>query len=160
MQPADAADAMQDTMISVSNDLDRYDPQIASGKFRGWLWIITRRRIADLRRRQDTVGLLGSAVGSLIQRTSAESMSSKPSHDLADDPPTDEASDEVGLLHRAVLTYRHRYDATTWKAFWMTVVEGRQVTDVAADLGLSRWAVYKARSRILQRLRQDLDAMI
>ncbi len=147
LQPADAADAMQDTLASVSKDLTRYDPSVASGKFRGWLWTITRRRIADLRRRQDDAHLLGSMAGDLVELQ-------------LEQPPTDGDTDDAGILQRAVLTYRQRYDSNTWQAFWMTVVEGRKCDDVAKDLGLSRWAVYKARSRILQRLRQDLDGII
>ncbi|QDT05079.1 ECF RNA polymerase sigma factor SigE [Rubripirellula lacrimiformis] len=144
LQPSDASDAMQDTMTSVSKDLSRYDPGVGSGKFRGWLWTITRRRIADLQRRQDGAELLGSRAERLVDESLQQ-------------PPTDADSDEVGVLHRAVLTFRPRYDSNTWRAFWMTVIDGRNCEDVAKDLGLTRWAVYKARSRILNRLRQDLD---
>lgn len=147
LQAADAADAMQDTMASVLKDLDRFDPQTASGKFRGWLWTITRRRIADLQRRRDDARLMGSAA-------------EKVRDDELHSPPTDKTSDDADVLQRAVLAYRDRYDIKTWKAFWMTVVEGRQCDDVAADLGMSRWAVYKARTRMLQRLRMDLEGFL
>lgn len=143
LQSADASDAMQETLASVSKDLRKFDSMTASGKFRGWLWTITRRRIADLQRRRQDIALLGSSARQIEVGDS-------------DRPPTDADSDDAGVLQRAVLSYRDRYDIKTWKAFWMTVVEGRNCGDVAKDLGVSKWAVYKARSRILTRLRAEL----
>jgi RNA polymerase sigma-70 factor (ECF subfamily) len=42
---------------------------------------------------------------------------------------------------------------TTWQAFWRTAMEGQPGKQVAADLGLSVVAVYRARSRVLARLK-------
>jgi RNA polymerase sigma-70 factor (ECF subfamily) len=55
---------------------------------------------------------------------------------------------------------REEFDPRTWTAFWRTAVEGDRPADVAADLGVSAWAVYKARSRVLQRLRTELDRLL
>ncbi len=55
---------------------------------------------------------------------------------------------------------RDQFEATTWTAFWATVVEGRQPAEVADSLGVTRWAVYKARARVLQRLREELEGLI
>jgi RNA polymerase sigma-70 factor (ECF subfamily) len=38
-------------------------------------------------------------------------------------------------------------------------VDGCTPDEVAAELSLSRWAVYKARSRVLQRLRTELEGL-
>ena len=43
--------------------------------------------------------------------------------------------------------------ATSWAAFWATTVEGRDVTEVAAELGISRGAIYMSRGRIMARIR-------
>ena len=158
LQAADAADAMQETMVSVSRDLSKFDPQTASGKFRGWLWTITQRRIADLRRSRPDVALLGSSAARVEVSGEHTPLGDTPLGDSM--PPGDPGRDDAGVLQRAVLAYRDRYDIKTWKAFWMTVVEGRDCGDVAADLGVTKWAVYKARTRILTRLRSELEGFL
>ena len=52
---------------------------------------------------------------------------------------------------------RGHFQETTWQAFWRTGVEGRDVAAVAAELGLSPGALYVARSRVMARLRQEID---
>jgi len=144
LQSADAADVTQDVLASVSKDLEKFDVDRTGVKFRGWLWTITRRRIADLYRRQPDEQLIGSAIGDLVD------------NDGHLDPPTDAAVDKHTVLHRALAIHRERFDASTWQAFWATVVEGREPGEVAESLGVSRWTVYKARARVLQRLRSEL----
>ena len=55
---------------------------------------------------------------------------------------------------------RNEFAASTWAAFWQTTAEGRLPADVAADLGMTLQAVYKAKSRVLHRLRQELDDIV
>lgn len=45
------------------------------------------------------------------------------------------------------------FESQTWRAFWMTTVDDLAANDVASDLGITRNAVYLAKSRILKRLR-------
>jgi RNA polymerase sigma-70 factor (ECF subfamily) len=52
------------------------------------------------------------------------------------------------------------FEPTTWQACWETVVMDRPAAEVAAELGISVNAVYLAKSRILSRLRQDLDGLL
>lgn len=153
MQSNDAADVTQDVLLSVSKDLAHFDPSRSDATFRGWLWTITRRRIADAVRAKPTEQLAGSGINDLM---GAESLSKA---SLSNDPPTDAALDRQTLLIQAVAIYRDRFDTKTWKAFWATVVEGRQPDEVAETLGMNRWSVYKARARILQRLRSELAGL-
>ncbi len=52
---------------------------------------------------------------------------------------------------------REQVQSTTWEAFWQTAVEGRPVADVAVELGLAPGAVYVARSRVIRRLRREVE---
>jgi RNA polymerase sigma-70 factor (ECF subfamily) len=52
------------------------------------------------------------------------------------------------------------FQPATWQAFWSLTVEGKSGAEVAADLGMSIDAVYAAKSRVLRRLRQELDGML
>ncbi|MGB7326998.1 MAG: sigma-70 family RNA polymerase sigma factor [Rubripirellula sp.] len=148
LQSSDAADVTQDVLMSVSKDLANFDPSRADAKFRGWLWTITRRRIADSRRDRPQEHELGSAADRLVFA------------EQQDDPPTDANLDRHTLLTQAVAIYRDRFDQKTWQAFWATVVDGRNPDEVAESLGVTRWTVYKARARILQRLRTELAGLI
>ena len=46
----DAADVLQEVLAAVARAIDGFDPA-APGRFRGWLWTITRNKIRDHHRR-------------------------------------------------------------------------------------------------------------
>ena len=46
-----------------------------------------------------------------------------------------------------------------WQAFWKTTVDGLSPQRVAKDCGMSIAAVYTAKSRVLARLRDELERM-
>jgi RNA polymerase sigma-70 factor (ECF subfamily) len=48
----------------------------------------------------------------------------------------------------------------TWQACWMHLVDGRKAADVAQELDISVNMVYLAKSRILGRLREELDGLM
>ena len=54
---------------------------------------------------------------------------------------------------------RDSFDPKSWRMFWESAVEGREPADVAEEMGVSRWAVYKARSRVLQRLKREVEGL-
>jgi RNA polymerase sigma-70 factor (ECF subfamily) len=51
------------------------------------------------------------------------------------------------------------FQEATWKAFWLTAVEGQSAADVSGQLGLSPGAIYVAKSRVLARLKEEVEAM-
>ena len=51
------------------------------------------------------------------------------------------------------------FSPKTWKACWEHVVASRSAAEVAAELGISVGSVYVAKSRVLGRLRQELDGL-
>ena len=55
---------------------------------------------------------------------------------------------------------RTDFEPQTWQAFWRTTIQGESPSDVAAELGVSKWTVYKAKSRVLQRLRDEFDDLL
>ena len=54
---------------------------------------------------------------------------------------------------------RGHFQNRTWQAFWRTAVEGRSPREVAEALGLSVGAVYIAKSRVLARLKEQVQLM-
>lgn len=64
------------------------------------------------------------------------------------------------LAARALCVMRADFQPTTWKACWETVVAGRSAAEVAAELGLTVGAVYAAKFRVLNRLRDELEGLL
>jgi RNA polymerase sigma factor (sigma-70 family) len=148
LQDADAADLTQDVLQGVVGAIDRfvYDP--AAGTFRGWLFTLARRRVADFMRRRATVP--EGADDSVLQNV--------PSRDAEDES---RWSDSIRgrLLALAIRQVQVDVSPTTWQAFEATALGGRPGKQVAAELGLSVAAVYLARSRVLARLKEIIHEL-
>jgi len=54
---------------------------------------------------------------------------------------------------------KHEFQPNTWKAFWGTAVEGRGAQEVGAELKMTPGAVYVAKSRVLARLRDEVQRL-
>jgi RNA polymerase sigma-70 factor (ECF subfamily) len=52
---------------------------------------------------------------------------------------------------------RKEFRQETWTAFWQTAVEGRPVEAVAKELAKDSGAIYTARSRVMQRIREKVN---
>jgi RNA polymerase sigma-70 factor (ECF subfamily) len=145
LQDADAADLSQEVLRAVAGSVGRLDYDPERGTFRGWLFTIVRRKLADWRdalaRRQRGSG--DTATHELLEELPAD-------NDEADW----DAEWEQRLFRWAAEQVRRDVAETTWEAFWRTAVDGRPGKQVAAELGLSVAAVYHARGRVLARLKE------
>jgi RNA polymerase sigma-70 factor (ECF subfamily) len=148
----DVADVFQEVFLSVATHLNHFHRDRASDTFRGWVRTITRNKVLDhfrrLGREPGTVGVGGSEAQLKI--------SALPASANAEDESVAEEALEHGLFQRGLESIRAEFEVRTWQAFWQTVVEGRVPKDVGADLKMSPGAVRVAKSRVLQRLRQEL----
>lgn len=147
LQPQDAADVMQDVFQTLTRNVGKFDLERGTS-FRGWLWTVTRNKVNDHYRKQ-------------ADRTQAEG-GTEALHRLnqmAEAPPISDSdiarSESSGVYRRAMDLIKTDFEPQTWQAFWRTVVNREKPTEVAADLGISKWTVYKARSRVMQRLREE-----
>ena len=152
LQDADAADLTQEVFLALAQAAGRWHYDSQQGSFRGWLYGITRNKIARFLQRRH-----GQPVGS---------GDSNAHQRLAEQPgrgPDPEALWEQAFQRQlfllAATQVREACTPTTWAAFWQTAVEGRSGAAVAAELGLSVGAVYVARSRILARLTERIQQM-
>jgi RNA polymerase sigma-70 factor (ECF subfamily) len=152
LQDADAADLTQEVFLDIARTAGRwhYDPQ--RGSFRGWLYSVTRKKIAKFlqRRRAQAVG----SGDSNAQQRLAEEPSAGPDPEEAW-----EQEFRQQLFRLAAAQVRDSFAPTTWEAFWRTAVEGKSGAAVAAELGLSVGAVYVARSRVLARLTEQVQQL-
>ena len=143
----DAADLVQDVMAVLVEKLPRfqYDRQ---GSFRGWLRTVTLNKWREKRRRRSipTVEAGQSELANLAAADPAEEYW--------------ETEYRKQLVSRAMQLLRSEFRPSTWEACWEYVVGGRRAEDVAAEKGISVWTVYSAKSRLLRRLREELDGML
>lgn len=79
-----------------------------------------------------------------------------------DDTRADDQWEREWQLHRlrwALRSISGEFEPTTLQAFCLHVLANRSVTDTAAHLGMSTASVYQAKSRILKRLRERINAL-
>jgi RNA polymerase sigma-70 factor (ECF subfamily) len=150
LQDADAADLMQDVMRSVASAIGRLDYDPTRGTFRGWLFTITRNRIFNFlsASRLRPQGSGDSGTNQLLE-----------SHPANDGVDIWDVEYERRLASLAMQRVKQEFQDNTWKAFWLTAVEGKAAADVSREIGLSTGAIYVAKSRVLARLKEEVDIM-
>jgi RNA polymerase sigma-70 factor (ECF subfamily) len=152
LQDADAADLTQEVLQAVAQSMGRWEYDPAQGTFRGWLFGMTRHKIARfLQRRQRQA--IGSGDTGANQRLGEE-----PSPE-GDGESTWNQEYQEQLFRVAAEQVRPSFAPATWQAFWMTAVEGKSAAEVGAGLGLSVGAVYVAKSRVLARLTERVQEL-
>ena len=151
LQDADAADLTQEVFLAVAQAAGRFHYDPGRGTFRGWLYAVTRKRIARF--------LRAAAAPSRSAAATATSTAAWPRRPAARRPPTPSGSRNISSNSSAwpPPEFRSDFAPTTWQAFWRTAVEGESGAAVAAELGLSVGAVYVARSRVLARLTEQIQ---
>lgn len=157
LEPNDASDVMQDVFQVLTSKLRQFKRRTKSDSFRGWLYSITRNKIRDhFRALSDRDPAQGGT--NALQRLNElpEMLPQAP----PDETSIDGKSEVAGIRRRALELLSGEFESRTWQAFWRTAVEDDAPQDVASDLGISVWAVYKARSRVLAKLRAEFEELL
>lgn len=152
LQDADAADLMQEVLRSVAGAVAKLDYDAGRGTFRGWLYTITRNKIFNflVGRRRVVQGSGDSDAHQRLQEQADREI------DLADDWDREYETQVAAIAMERV---QAEFQPSTWKAFIMTAVEGKSAKEASEALGLSPGAVYVAKSRVLARLREEVQRM-
>jgi RNA polymerase sigma-70 factor (ECF subfamily) len=148
----DAEDVCNEVFASAAAHLGGFRRDRPGDTFRGWLRVITRNAVLAHRRRNGG-------------RPRAEGGSDALGRlqDVADPlagSPEEEESEAGQLYRRAVEQVRGEFEERTWRAFWLTVIEGRSPAALGAELGVSAAAVRQAKARVLRRLRKELGDLL
>jgi RNA polymerase sigma-70 factor (ECF subfamily) len=151
--PDVAQDLVQEVFGAAFRNMARYRHSRPGDSFRGWLRIIARNKVRDHYR--SLAGEPG-AVGGTAARAAIEQVAD-PLDALEDDRDQADLDTRSCLTRRAVESLQREFGDRVWQAFWRTTIENTPPADVAEELGVSVWAVYKARARVLRRLREELE---
>lgn len=151
LQDADAADLMQDVMRSVSKAIQKLDYDRRQGMFRGWLFTITRNKIFN---HLSAKRIRPQASGD--ENTNRLLESQPDGNDGADDW---EMEYQRRLAAIAMERIRSEFQENTWQAFRLTAIEGVAAAEAAKQVGMSSGAIYVAKSRVLARLKEEVDVL-
>ncbi len=151
--PRDLEDLSQDILLSVVKHLPTFQHSGHRGAFRSWLRTIVCSRTADYWRALATATQAqgGSGAAAALQ------LIEDPSSDL--NRQWDEEHDGY-VLDCLLDMVEEEFELNTVQAFRRLALDGAAGAVVAAELGMSVAAVYGAKSRVLQRIRQEAEGLI
>ena len=152
MQHADAQDLLQDVLVAVSKGIDRFEIGEDKGRFRGWLFRISRNLIINAIEKKQRI-IQGNGDSDVYRRLAQERDLSPQEHSAY------VLEFRRELFHWAACRIRPEFQASTWSLFWRTSVEGEPIADAAGELGLSIGAAYAARCRILACLKKKIEEL-
>jgi RNA polymerase sigma-70 factor (ECF subfamily) len=150
--PADADDLTQDVMAVVVRELPNFEHNQRRGAFRSWLRTITVNRLRILwRARYHRPAATGDSdflnmLDELEDPSSGLSRLWDQQHDQH-------------VARRLMELVEPQFEPTTWRAFRRVVLDGIKAADAAAELHISVNAVLLAKSRVLSRLRQEMEGL-
>ena len=142
---SDRDDLMQEVLVVVARRVHEFEHAHA-GAFRGWLRSILANHLKKYCRER-------AARPCEFQLDDLTDPHSGLSQRL------DREHDEY-LARRMLQIVEQDFSSETWSAFRRQALEGQRPKEVARELGLSLNAVIKAKSRVLKRLRQELERLL
>jgi len=145
LQAADADDVTQEVLTRVARSIEKWDPDPSKGSFRAWLATITRNLVVQFFRDSSRLPVSGidSQIGDIVVKSVH--------------PEEFDLERERQLFLWAARKVQPRFEPKTWKAFWSTAVDGKNIPDVADQLGITKAQVYVCRSRVMSLLKQTVE---
>jgi RNA polymerase sigma-70 factor (ECF subfamily) len=152
LQAADAEDIVGEVFAGVVIAVERFRHDGLPHSFRRWLRTIASRSVMkSLRKRNSRPVVTGGTTAAVH----VQSLADEAFHERQL-----ETQDEIEWLRqRAMRIIQDDYKPSYWEVFRRVSLEGEAPAEVARAKGMSVWAVYKVQSRILNRLRAELDEL-
>jgi len=146
MQHADAEDLTQSVLLAVSKAVVRWEHDPRRARFRTWLNRVAHNAIINaLTRGKPDRGSGDAGLLALLDNLPGEK---GPDSDLL------RLEYRREVFRWAAGRIRDEFQPDTWRAFWLSAVDGRDVHEVARQLGKTAGSVYAARSRVVRRIRE------
>lgn len=152
LQAADAEDIVGEVFAGVLKTVERFQHDGRPHSFRRWLRTMAWRSVMKSlqKRRSRPVATGGTTAAVHVQGLAEEGIHEQQL----------ETRDEIEWVRqRAMQIIQDDYRPSYWEVFRRVSLEGEAPAEVAKAAGMSVWAVYKVQSRILNRLRAELDEL-
>lgn len=146
LREADAQDVVQETLLAFVTAFRNGEYDAGRGRLRAWLKGIAFNRIRQMR---DRIGRREQQFADDGTRTAAINR-------VPDDQDLDEAFEQEwqrGIVAECLREARRAVDPQTYEAFELYTLRGLSPQQVADQLGITRNAVYIAKSRVLSHAR-------
>lgn len=142
-------DVTQQVLLAIARSVGGWRDDGDPASFRRWMKRVARNVVIEFmsRKRREVGGQGGTDLLELL--------------DNVPDVNDDQARKyEYELVVWAAEQVRGEFRETSWKAFWGTLIDGRPVAEVAAELGVTPGSIYMSRSRIMARIRAKVREVI
>ena len=149
LQDADAWEVIQQVYIVVHQKIGEWRSSELPGSFRSWLLrtahFVCRQVLRDVRKCDRSAG--GDSTDERLQQVA-----------VVEQDDESKAWEQWAFCWAAGLV-QLEIEAVTWKAFWLTAVEGLSAAEVASHLSIRVGSVYTAKCRTMARIRQLIDEL-
>lgn len=152
VQDADSADIAQDVMADVARSIKTFDYQPSPGAFRRWLFTVVKNR---LRNHWRDNGRQPHGTG---DTRVLETLLQQPDQRRQETSAWDD-NYQRRLFQYAADAVHGDFSEATWRAFWLTAVDGEVPSQVARSLGMTVAAVYLAKARVIARIREQVEML-
>ncbi len=144
LPPQDAEDLVQDVFTTLFERfaVSQYNPEKS---FRGWLFGMMRHKARAKRK------------DAFERKRVPLDLGAVPAHEVSE---PDDGTFERELVRSALEVIRTEVELKTFEAFVRCKLKGQPAQEVAKELKMTEAAVYKAVSRVMQRLRTDLEGFL
>lgn len=143
LQASDTADVVQEALLRVTKGILTFEYDPRRGRFRDWLYKIVYHEICRLASRQKSSLEISQLLPELI----------------ADDNQVWNEHFHDHILKCALDRIEHRFEMETWQAFIGVWLNHRPADEVAIQLNRSLDFVYLSKSRVIKRLRLEVEQL-
>ncbi len=145
-QIADAENLVQEVLLAVAQSVSKWFARDDRGSFRAWLLRIAHNEAVDMltERATRTLGHDGERGRQLLDGISVRNDISS----LID------REYELAVFHAAAERVQQSVSESTWRAFWLTEVQGESVEQAAKELRTTKGNIYVSRSRVMARIKE------
>jgi RNA polymerase sigma-70 factor (ECF subfamily) len=147
LQDADASDVTQQVLAIVHRRIGEFKYDRQKGRFRNWLGAVTSHEITRNQKKQRRPGKgTGDGLGDDVSK-------------LASAPSDPEWVEEFNgyIFQKALTRIRADFEDEVWQAFDLTWLRDVKPRDAAATIGRPASWIYKARYKVIERLRKELE---